>query len=124
MTTTLEALQQKVIAFRDERDWEQFHKPKDLALGLQVEAAELVELFLWGSIHVHYSGTATVFLDFVLDHYVTEGVSVLDDSKLRHLIEIKYHSSADAVPELGEPSEIRELFVGFQRYLFGAGQGG
>ena len=47
MTTTLEALQQKVIAFRDERDWEQFHQPKDLALGLQVEAAELAELFLW-----------------------------------------------------------------------------
>ncbi len=47
MTTTLEALQKKVIDFRDERDWEQFHQPKDLALGLQVEASELAELFLW-----------------------------------------------------------------------------
>lgn len=33
--------------FRDERDWEQFHNPKDLALAVSVEAAELLELFLW-----------------------------------------------------------------------------
>ena len=35
------------IAFRDERDWRQFHRPKDLAAGLAIEAAELQELFLW-----------------------------------------------------------------------------
>jgi NTP pyrophosphatase (non-canonical NTP hydrolase) len=33
--------------FRDERDWEQFHNPKDLALAINVEAGELLELFLW-----------------------------------------------------------------------------
>ena len=33
--------------FRDERDWEQFHNPKDLALAISVEAGELLELFLW-----------------------------------------------------------------------------
>ncbi|HVZ55760.1 MAG TPA: nucleotide pyrophosphohydrolase [Chitinophagaceae bacterium] len=33
--------------FRDERDWEQFHNPKDLAVALSVEAAELLEQFLW-----------------------------------------------------------------------------
>lgn len=38
---------QQWIAFRDERDWAQFHNPKDLALGLSIEAAELNELFLW-----------------------------------------------------------------------------
>lgn len=43
----LEALMQQWIAFRDERDWAQFHNPKDLALGLSIEAAELNELFLW-----------------------------------------------------------------------------
>ncbi len=47
MTETIEDLQRQVIAFRDARDWRQFHQPKDLALGLQVEAAELAELFLW-----------------------------------------------------------------------------
>ncbi len=45
--TTLEALRRAVIAFRDERDWEQFHRPKDLALALLVEAGELGELLLW-----------------------------------------------------------------------------
>ena len=43
----LEEITQKLLAFRDERDWEQFHTPKDLALALSVEAAELNELFLW-----------------------------------------------------------------------------
>ena len=36
-----------LLRFRDERDWEQFHNPKDLALALSVEAGELLELFLW-----------------------------------------------------------------------------
>ena len=40
-------LRQAAIRFRDERDWAQFHNPKDLALGLSIEAAELCELFLW-----------------------------------------------------------------------------
>ncbi len=33
--------------FRDERDWQQFHNPKDLSLALSIEAAELLEAFLW-----------------------------------------------------------------------------
>jgi NTP pyrophosphatase (non-canonical NTP hydrolase) len=36
-----------LLKFRNERDWEQFHNPKDLALAISVEAAELLELFLW-----------------------------------------------------------------------------
>lgn len=35
--------------FRDERDWKQFHNPKDLSLALSIEAAELLEAFLWKS---------------------------------------------------------------------------
>ncbi|MBI3924579.1 MAG: nucleotide pyrophosphohydrolase [Armatimonadetes bacterium] len=42
---TLAALRQKVLAFRDARDWKQFHNPKDLALALSIEAAEILELF-------------------------------------------------------------------------------
>jgi NTP pyrophosphatase (non-canonical NTP hydrolase) len=37
----------QIVAFRNERNWEQFHNPKDLALALSIEAAELNELFLW-----------------------------------------------------------------------------
>ena len=37
----------KVLKFRDERDWKQFHNPKDMALSLSLEAAELLELMQW-----------------------------------------------------------------------------
>ena len=37
----------KLIEFRNERDWEQFHNPKDLALAINIEAGELLELYLW-----------------------------------------------------------------------------
>ena len=40
-------LTDKIVAFRDARDWKQFHNPKDLAAGLAIEAAELQEIFLW-----------------------------------------------------------------------------
>lgn len=42
-------LTESLIKFRDERDWAQFHNPKDLALALNIEAAELLETFLWKS---------------------------------------------------------------------------
>ena len=35
--------------FRDDRDWKQFHNPKDLSLALSIEASQLLELFLWKS---------------------------------------------------------------------------
>ena len=40
-------LQQLVAAFVRERDWEQFHSPKNLSMSIAVEAAELMELFQW-----------------------------------------------------------------------------
>ncbi len=43
----IETITQQLIRFRNERDWEQFHNPKDLALAINVEAGELLELFLW-----------------------------------------------------------------------------
>ncbi|KQN35798.1 nucleotide pyrophosphohydrolase [Pedobacter sp. Leaf41] len=42
-----EEITKALLKFRDERDWAQFHNPKDLALALNIEAAELLELFLW-----------------------------------------------------------------------------
>lgn len=38
---------EKLIKFRDDRDWEQFHNSKDLAVALSIEASELLEIFLW-----------------------------------------------------------------------------
>jgi NTP pyrophosphatase (non-canonical NTP hydrolase) len=43
----LAAIQKKIISFRNERDWSQFHDPKNLAEALSIEAGELLENFLW-----------------------------------------------------------------------------
>lgn len=43
----IKELQKKVIKFRDKRDWEQFHNPKDLAVGLAAEIGEVLEHFQW-----------------------------------------------------------------------------
>lgn len=45
----IEKIINSLLKFRNERDWEQFHNPKDLALALNIEAGELLELFLWKS---------------------------------------------------------------------------
>ena len=37
----------RVVKFRDDRDWRQFHNPKDLAISMSLEAAELLEIFQW-----------------------------------------------------------------------------
>jgi len=42
-------LLEKLKEFRDQRDWGQFHNPKDLALALNIESSELLEAFLWKS---------------------------------------------------------------------------
>jgi dCTP diphosphatase len=46
-TTTVIALREAMRQFVAERDWEQFHSPKNLSMGAAVEAAELMEHFLW-----------------------------------------------------------------------------
>src|SRR5574341_1219166 len=43
----MDELVRAVLAFRDERDWKQFHNPKDLAISIMLEAAELLEHFQW-----------------------------------------------------------------------------
>ncbi len=43
----IKKLTEKIIKFRDERDWKQFHNPKDVALSLVLEAGEVVEHFQW-----------------------------------------------------------------------------
>jgi len=47
MSCDIDQLIRQIIEFRDKRNWAQFHNPKDLAMGLSIEAAELNELFLW-----------------------------------------------------------------------------
>ena len=59
------------------------------------------------------------FLDFVLAHYVSEGVEELDQEKLTPLLRLKYNNSiSDALADLGSPEEIGVIFAGFQKYLY------
>ena len=48
-TTNLQELKENIKRFCDERDWDQYHNPKDLAIGIITEASELLEHFLWKS---------------------------------------------------------------------------
>ena len=48
-TTNLAELKGRVLAFARERDWEQFHAPKNLSMALAAEAGELMEHFLWST---------------------------------------------------------------------------
>ena len=43
----IKEITQELIKFRNERDWEQFHNPKDLAVAISIESGELLEEFLW-----------------------------------------------------------------------------
>lgn len=43
----MESLRKKLRKFGADRDWDQFHKPKDLAVSVSIEAAELLEIFQW-----------------------------------------------------------------------------
>jgi len=45
----IDSLVKKIAQFRDERDWKQFHNPKDCAISLSLEAAEVLEHFQWKS---------------------------------------------------------------------------
>ena len=47
---------QRVLKFRDDRNWRQFHTPKDLAISMSLEVAELLELFQWSGADLECTG--------------------------------------------------------------------
>ncbi len=69
-------------------------------------------------IFVHYLDRQQEFLEFVLGHYIEQGVGELDRDKLPHLLTLKYQATANAVESLGGIPGIREMFVGFQKHLY------
>ncbi|MDD3220061.1 MAG: nucleotide pyrophosphohydrolase [Lachnospiraceae bacterium] len=46
----------QILKFRDDRDWKQFHNPKDLAISISLEAAELLEVFQWSGANISNEG--------------------------------------------------------------------
>jgi type I restriction enzyme R subunit len=70
-------------------------------------------------IKTHFDNKQQAFLNFVLAHYVKEGVGELDQKKLSPLLKLKYnHAIKDAIADLGQPEEIGRIFAGFQKYLY------
>jgi type I restriction enzyme, R subunit len=70
-------------------------------------------------IGAHFDNKQQAFIDFVLAHYVSEGVQELDQDKLTPLLRLRYNDSiADAVADLGRPEDIGEVFSRFQQYLY------
>ena len=70
-------------------------------------------------INANFNAKQQAFLDFVLAHYVTEGVHELASEKLTPLLRLKYNNSiADAVADLGQPVEIGKIFSEFQHFLY------
>lgn len=70
-------------------------------------------------IRANFGARQQAFLDFVLAHYVAEGVRELDQEKLTPLLRLRYQDSIqDALADLGKPEEISHLFSGFQKYLY------
>lgn len=70
-TTRIAQLKELLLKFRDERDWKQFHDPKNLAEAISIEAAELLELFLWKSPEdvAHLLGSDGKFKDAVEEEF-------------------------------------------------------
>ena len=56
MTDSIKELQERITSFRDARDWKQFHNPKDLAISISLEAAELLEAFQWSGADISAEG--------------------------------------------------------------------
>lgn len=58
------------------------------------------------------------FIDFVLSQYIKDGVYELSIENMADLLDLKYNGIRDAIGVLGRPAQIREVFTGFQKYLY------
>ena len=74
--------------------------------------------------HQQFNNKQQAFVDFVLAQYVKQGVDELDAEKLPPLLMLRYGALNDAIQDLGEAEQIRQVFVGFQRYLYESNAGG
>ena len=74
-----------------------------------------------GLVKIHlndYNSKQQEFLNFVLKQYENSGVYELDEEKLTPLLILKYHALPDAKQELGDITDIRNTFIGFQAHLY------
>ena len=103
----IKELEQEIIAFRDARNWKQFHHVKDLLMGLNIEASELSELFLWKSdaevAELKSEDIADeladifVYLNYLAHHFDIDlgqaVLSKLEKNKAKYPVEKSYNSN-------------------------------
>ena len=93
MNDSISSLIEKIVAFRDARNWKQFHNPKDLAISISLEAAELLEIFQWSGSDVSASTEKKVtkikeeladvlIYSFLLGHDLGFDISEIIDDKI------------------------------------------
>lgn len=98
MPDELHQIVQLILEFRDERDWKQFHNPKDLAIALSGEASELLQEYLWkqpGAADVsrvkEELADVLIYSLLIADHYdidVSEAIrSKLDVNRKRYPVD-------------------------------------
>ena len=87
MAIDLATLQATLRQFAAERDWEQFHTPKNLAMALMVEAAELAEIFQW----MTPEQSQTAHQDKVVHEHIADEVADV----LLYLLQLADHSAID-----------------------------
>jgi len=96
-------LHKKVISFRDERNWGQFHQIKDLLLGLSIEVSELQELFLWKNTAEKSDISKTfikdeladisIFLMYIAEHFNIDLIAAIGEKIEKNALKYPVHKS-------------------------------
>ncbi len=105
-------IEKRVIDFRDERNWQQFHQIKDLLLGLNIEVAELQELFLWKSNEQQMEiepekikdeiADIAIFLIYISKHYNLDLLEVIADKITKNGIKYPVEKSKNSNKKYNE----------------------
>ena len=108
----LSEIEQKVIQFRDDRNWEQFHQIKDLLLGLNIEVSELQELFLWKSKEQQEDikiesirdevADIAIFLIYISKHYSIDLLEAINDKIDKNSIKYPVEKSINSNKKYNE----------------------
>jgi dCTP diphosphatase len=117
---TLEDFQRRLRDFADERDWQQFHTPKNLAMALAGEAGELLELFQWLTPEQSSQITADPSTDEKVRHELADVLAYL--LRLADLLEIDLMAALDEKMTLNAAKYPVELAKGNARKYDQLGQ--
>ena len=99
MVNKVEKVLAEILKFRKERDWEQFHNPKDLAISLSIEASELLENFQWKNSQVALEENMENIKDELADVFIYSLMLAHDlDLNVSDIIHNKVQKNAKKYP--------------------------